>query len=254
MTVNGLLAHGKRLIGWILDCLYPRECAFCGQPAGEESGYICEGCLKKISFRRYSSCEICGAESTQDEPTAFICSLCLKHRPAYRRAFITMRYSGAVRELMQNFKYRRGLYMLPDFVRFLHAAWLTQIEPMNLGIEAIVPVPMHRDKFRIRGYNQAELLAKGLAGSVGVPCFAHALCRRKTQNASQTNLKREARLKNARLAYHPGKEIQQVAGKVVLLLDDVMTTGATAESCATCLLESGAKTVYFLALARPPFL
>lgn len=254
MTATGPLAYGRRLLGWMLDCLYPRECAFCGMPAGEESGYICEACLQKISFRRYSSCQICGAESTQDEPTAFTCSLCLKQRPAYQRAFITLRYSGAIRDLMQSFKYRRGLYLLPDFVRFLHAAWLTQIEPLNLGIEVIVPVPMHRAKFRVRGYNQAELLAKGLAKTIGVPCFSRALCRHRTHNASQTNLKREARLENARLAYHPGREIANITGKVVLLLDDVMTTGATADMCAACLLEAGAKTVYFLALARPPFL
>lgn len=254
MTVSGLLAHGRRLIGWLLDCLYPRECAFCGQPAGEEAGYICETCLGKISFRRYSSCQICGAESTQDEPTAFTCSLCLKNPPSYRRAFITVRYSGAIRDLMQSFKYRRGLYMLPDFVRFLQAAWLTQIEPLNLGIEAIVPVPMHRAKFRVRGYNQAELLATGLSNAINLPCFPHALCRHRTQHASQTNLKRDARLQNAQQAYHPGRDIGRVAGKIVLLLDDVMTTGATAEICARTLLNSGVKEVYFLALARPPFL
>lgn len=242
------------MIGWMLDLVYPRECAFCGKPAGEEAGYICETCLGQISFKRYSSCEICGAESTQDEPVAFVCSACLKQRPAYRRAFIAARYAGAIRELMQSYKYRRGLYLLPDFVRFLHAAWLTRIEPLNPGIEVIVPVPMHRSKFRIRGYNQAELLARGLAKELGLPCFSRALSRHRTRNASQTYLKRGARLENARIAYRPGKEAAAVVGKTVLLIDDVMTTGATGNVCAGMLLAAGAKEVYFLVLARPPFI
>lgn len=254
MTLSGVLARGRKMVGWVLDFVYPRDCAFCGEPAGEESGSICKACLKRISFKRYTSCEICGAEGAQDEPTAFICSACLKRRPAYRRAFIAARYAGAVRDLMQSFKYRRGLYLLPDFVRFLHAAWITQIEPLALGIDLLVPVPMHRAKFRVRGYNQADLLAKGLAAAIGLPCCVRALSRRRSRSASQTYLKRAGRLENARAAYTSGREIAQVAGKTVLLVDDVMTTGATGDICAEVLLAAGAKEVYLLVLARPPFL
>lgn len=254
MSCSGLPAYGRKMIGWVLDLLYPRDCAFCGEAAGEEAGHICEACLGRISFKRYSACEICGAESTQDEPVAFVCSNCLKRRPAYRRAFIAARYAGPVRDLMQSFKYRRGLYLLPDFVRFLHAAWITQIEPLALGIDAVVPVPMHRSKFRVRGYNQAEFLAKGLAKILGLPCLPRALSRHRTRSASQTYLKRGARLENARTAYRPSREIGAVAGKTILLLDDVMTTGATGDVCADVLLTAGAKEVYLLVLARPPFL
>lgn len=254
MDLSRVLACGRKLIGWTLDFIYPRECAFCSQPAGEEAGYICGDCLSRISLQRYSSCEICGAESAQDEPVAFICSDCLKHRPAYRRAFIAARYAGPIRDLMQDFKYRRGLYLIPDFVRFLQATWITRLEPLNLGIEVIVPVPMHRGKFRVRGYNQAALLAKGLAQELALPCCTRALCRCRTRSASQTHLKREARLANARAAYRPGKAVAAVAGRTVLLVDDVMTTGATGNVCAEVLLAAGAKAVYFLALARPPFL
>lgn len=239
----------RRLFGWLLDLLYPRDCFFCGRPAGEE-GHICAECLGRISFHRNPSCTLCGAESALPEGPDFICSDCLRHRPAFERAFIAARYDGAIRDLIQTFKYRRGLWLLDDLTRFLVATYLARLSPLGLRFDAVVPVPMQAAKLRTRGYNQAELLARGVARQLGIPLKTHLLRRVKTDVLSQTRLRREGRLRNAAAAYrtaHP----RHLQGKTILLVDDVMTTGATCEACARLLRQAGAAKVYVLALARP---
>lgn len=239
----------RRLLGWLLDLLYPRDCFFCGRPAGE-GGHICTDCLERLSFHRNPSCSLCGAESALPEGPDFVCSDCLRKRPSFERAFIVARYDGALRDLIQTFKYRRGLWLLEDLTRFLVATYLARLSPLGLRFDAVVPVPMQSSKRRSRGFNQAELLARGLAKQLGLPLRTRLLRRVSTGILSQTRLRREARLRNAAAAYrtaHP----RHIRGKTLLLVDDVMTTGATCETCARLLRQAGAAKVYVLALARP---
>ena len=239
----------RRLLGWALDFVYPRDCVFCERPVGE-GGYICADCLGRLSLARNPACLVCGAESAMPGGPDFICSDCLRRRPAFTRAFVVARYDGAFRHLIHTFKYHGGVWLQEDLVRFLSATYIARIAPLGLRFDAIVPVPMQPAKLRARGYNQAALLAQALARDLRIPCRQRLLRRVGTGVVSQTRLRREERLRNAAAAYraaHP----RHLRGKTLLLVDDVMTTGATCDACARLLRRAGAKRVYVLALARP---
>lgn len=247
--LRDLLVKARRLLGWALDFCYPCDCVFCERPAGE-GGYICADCLGRLPLTRNPSCLICGAESPVPGGPDFVCSECLAHRPAFARAFVVARYEGAVRHLIHRFKYQGGVWLQEDLVRFLEATYRVRIAPLGVAFDAIVPVPMQPAKRRQRGYNQADLLADGLAKALGIPCQRRLLRRVPTDVVSQTRLRREERLRNAFAAYRAAYP-RHLKGKTLLLVDDVMTTGATCNACARLLRRAGAKRVYVLALARP---
>ena len=233
----------------ILELVYPKDCYFCHHPSGDD-GYLCHNCLERLSLHRNPSCSRCGAESALTEGNDFICSDCLLHPPAFERAFIVARYDTAFRDLIQTFKYRKGLWLTHDLMRYLLATYQVRILEANITIDLLIPIPMQRTKLHSRGYNQAALLAKALAKEVHLPCLPHALKRINTGILSQTRLHRSERLSNAKAAYRLRKP-KGLVGKTILLIDDVITTGATCNACAKLLKQAGAKAVYVLALARP---
>ena len=234
--------------GWALDALYPRDCLFCGRPSGD--GYVCLDCLGRLPLWRNPSCLICGAESSMPEGPDFVCSDCLRHRPAFERAFVAARYEGDVRRLIHDFKYHGGIWLTRDLARLLVALYLDRLAPLRPRIDAVVPIPMLRRKRGARGYNQAELLARELARQLHLPCRAGLLRRVATGIPSQTRLGRAERLRNAEAAFRPAHP-DRLRGKTLLLVDDVLTTGATCDACARLLRRAGARRVYVLALARP---
>lgn len=233
----------------LLDLCYPRDCYFCHKPAGDE-GYICTSCLERLSLHRNPACIRCGVESTLLEGEDFTCSDCLRHPPAINRTFIVARYEHAFRDLIHTFKYRKGLWLAEDLGRYLLATYLERIQGAGIQIDAIIPVPMQRAKRRKRGYNQTELLTAYLARHLQLPVLKHALKRVRTNVISQTRLHRSERLQNAKRAYRLAHNID-LTGKTILLVDDVVTTGATCNACAEHLRTAGAEAVYVLALARP---
>ena len=237
--------------GWALDALYPRDCFFCGRPSGDSQ--ICLECYERLTLTRHPSCLVCGAESALPEGPDFVCSDCLRRRPAFTRAFIAARYDGDVRALIHAFKYHGGLWLTDDLVRILIAHYLARIAPLRLGIDAVVPVPMLRRKRLRRGCNQSEELARLLARQLHLPYLPRLLRRVHTGVLSQTRLARAERLANAKRAYRARRRAP-IRGRTILLVDDVLTTGATCDACAHALLSAGAKRVYVLALARPLFL
>ncbi len=241
----------RRWGGWLLDAVYPRDCFFCGRPSGDSQ--ICQECYERLSLARNPACLICGAESAMPEGPDFVCSDCLHHRPAFARAFVAARYEGDIRDLIHAFKYHGGLWLTDDLVRILVGVYIGRIVPLRLGIDAVVPVPMLLRKRRKRGYNQAEELARLLAAQLHLPYFPKALKRVHTGVLSQTRLARGERLANAKRAYRT-RRAEPLRDRTVLLIDDVLTTGATCDACAHALRAAGAKRVYVLALARPLFL
>ncbi len=244
-----LLTWCRKGWGWLLDLLYPQDCFFCQHPSGE-GGSICIDCLRQLSLRRNPSCTVCGAESTLSEGTDFICSDCLKRHPAFERVFVTARYDDAIRDLVHTFKYHAGLWLRDDLVRLMVAIYIDRIAPLDLHIDLVLPIPMQRAKLRKRGYNQAAILAKAFCHELTLPYTDKLLKRVSTGIRSQTTLHRSERFQNALAAYRiaPGANLM---GKTILLIDDVITTGATCDACAHLLRKAGAKKVYVLVLARP---
>ena len=176
----------------------------------------------------------------------FVCGYCQDLRFHFSRTVCACRAEGVVRDCILRFKYNREMYFGPHLVDWLVVAaqrWIDWNE-----VDAIVPVPLHPRKLRHREFNQAEYLATALGRALKVPVLRRNL-RRVKDTTTQTALDAEARARNLRDAFVVRNE-SAIAGKRLVLLDDVFTTGATMNSCAKALRKSGAKDVIALTVAR----
>jgi ComF family protein len=171
------------------------------------------------------------------------CDACRRRSPAYDCARSVFVYDGPIREAIHALKYHgRRAAAGPLGVLLAQRAPRDAIR----GVDSVVPVPLHPSRLITRGFNQAELIARPLAALLGVPCVARAL-RRSHHDRSQAELDATARRASVRDAFHPGPAR---TGARVLLIDDVFSTGATAEACAAALREAGASAVTVLTVAR----
>ncbi len=152
--------------------------------------------------------------------------------------------TGIVRKAVHRLKYRRDLALAETLAGEL----LSLVQALGWQVDAVVPVPLGQARYRARGYNQAALLAFPLALGLGVPYDGKALARVR-ETRSQVNLSAEARRRNVARAFGV-VQAQAVRGKVVLLVDDVMTTGATLDAAATALKAVGARQVFAVTVAR----
>ena len=178
----------------------------------------------------------------------FTCSNCLERRFAFECAMSARRHTGVVRDLVQRFKYRGDHFLRRPLSVWLVEAWETDGR-LRGGppVTALVPVPLHPQRRRERGFNQAEALCRLLEKHARLPVW-HAL-RRVRFTETQTHLARNERLENLRGAFAAARR-RPVAGAHLLLVDDVFTTGATVDECARVLRRAGAASVRVLTVAR----
>ncbi len=174
----------------------------------------------------------------------FRCGDCVLHPPAFERARSYGAYRGALRELVHLFKYR-GMRPLSRPL----GAWLAEVTRVEglAECEAVVPLPLDPERRRARGYNQSELLAREVARRLGLPLVPQA-CRRVRPTAPQAGLTRAQRRANVQGAFAADPRL--VRNRTVLLVDDVMTTGATLNACARTLRQAGAARVLAVTVAR----
>lgn len=232
----------RNIFNPLLDFFLPRFCLFCGAPAawGAES-MICADCESQIQWIHSPLCPCCGVPFKGAGPD-HLCSDCQQHPPPFRRARAVAFYEGPVLEAIHRLKYqRRMVYARPM------KSWLATALGQELAQTAdlIVPVPLHPRRVRSRGFNQALLLAQAFPER---PLARDVLIRRRW-TAPQVGLSGRARAENVRRAFavtHP----EAVAGKNILLIDDVYTTGATVRECARVLLKARANQVEVLTVAR----
>ncbi len=169
----------------------------------------------------------------------------LVHPPVFSRARAAAHYGGIMRRLIVRFKFEDKHEPLPLFVRLMHEAGRELLADADL----LVPVPLHRLRLLQRRFNQSALLAKGLSRAAGVPAAVTVLSRTK-RTAAQVGLTQEARQANVAHAFRAGRRARKTLhGKKIVLIDDVITTGATANACAAALLGAGALRVDVLAVA-----
>lgn len=229
-----------------LDLVYPRSCAGCGGEAAEGSGsYLCWECRRTIPLVRLPYCARCGdpVEGRIDE--AFVCHGCAQHAPAFDLARSAARYRAALKELILQFKYNRALWLRADLAELLAACGTAY--PGLFETDAVTFVPMHFLRRIKRGYNQARLLAETLARRLDKPLVP--VLWRVRPTGTQTRLSARQRALNIRGAFHavrPGA----IAGRRWLLVDDVMTSGATVNECARALKNAGAARVHVVTVAR----
>lgn len=212
---------------------------------------ICRDCLRAIKPWDGPACAMCGLPfaSSQASPEG-ICSPCRSNPPHFDRARSFGIYTYPLRDLILHLKFRRRErwgYLLGERLASL-AARLDILDDSPL----VIPVPLHRSRERERGYNQAELLAKGLCAKLkgpGAPSLAQRVLARKIPTAPQSGLRQAARRENVRGAFVVARP-ERLRGRSVIVVDDVMTTGATASACAATLKHAGALRVIVLTLAR----
>lgn len=229
----------------LLDLLFPRSCAGCGGPVGREFRYLCWECMTNIRFIRPPYCDCCGDPLDGQIDGKWLCPACDSGR-GFGRARSAVRYLGVVRGLICDFKYRRATWLAPDLVTLLDGAYHAHYEAV--GIDAVTCVPMFSARQRARTFNQAELLARLLAARLGLPFVGGAIARVR-DTGTQTHLTAEARIANVSAAFTSTRP-NRLAGRKFLLVDDVMTTGATASECAGAIREAGALEVHVLTVAR----
>ncbi len=234
---------GRRGLEW----LFPADCAACETPLkNAPCGWFCEDCWRQLAAPYGPVCDLCGLRFESREITpASHCGDCIKAPPAFDRARVMAPYDGVAGKALRLLKYAS----YPAVARALVAqADLAQAPAELWRVERVVPVPIHPNKLRSRGYNQAGRLATALAQRIGVPMDDGLLFRQGPQ-LSQVGLRRAARQRNVRSAFRLA-EGANVDGLRLLLVDDVMTTGATLSACARVLKRAGARRVMAWSVAR----
>ncbi|MDX2222148.1 MAG: ComF family protein [Rhodospirillaceae bacterium] len=243
--VDKVLGAGRRAGEAALDAVMPPQCLACGASVDRHGG-LCAACFGKAVFITRPYCRICGLPVQSFSDDDVTCGACLRDRPAYRQARAVLVYNETGKSLVLALKHADRT----DLASHLAGWMMREGADIVRGCDVIVPVPMHRRRLWLRTYNQAALLARALAKCAQRPMLPTDLIRARA-TPSQGRLDRAARRRNVAGAF---KVIRPAAvrGKAILLVDDVLTTGATADSCARALLRAGAVAVDVLVLARVP--
>jgi len=221
--------------------MWPGSCLLCTArvPAGED---ICRACRQSLP-RLLSACPRCAAPGAATAAENIICGECQKTAPAYLFTRAAFRYAPPVDKLVQNLKYHGRL----DLSRVLGACLADHLRSLKDPLpDVIAPVPLHNSRLRERGYNQSLEIARFVAKRLRRPLNAKDAWRVRP-TAPQTELAREQRRKNVRGAFKAGPAF---AGQRVAIVDDVMTSGHTADAFAASLLSSGAEDVRVWVVAR----
>ncbi|MGZ4107811.1 MAG: double zinc ribbon domain-containing protein [Tumebacillaceae bacterium] len=239
------MSQGDGYWNALLALLFPARpsCLLCRQPFVRGEEVVCGQCLAHVQAGRPPLCRVCGRELAQRG----ICTECNMRRECFfLRAVSYGPYHGQLRELLLRFKRERLVELLPLLTERLTEAWDAHL--FDCGIDWLVPVPIAADKRRQRGFNQAEQLARQLSRQVAVPVCEPLQWQ--GESRSQAARGRQGRLLSMERSLALTSEASVVAGSTVCLVDDVYTTGATANACAKRLQEAGARTVYVLTVAR----
>ena len=237
----------------LFNVIFPSCCRICLSPLTNISRLpVCVPCLEQMVPMDGALCTACGEKLFSDHVSdgeGPLCAMCRRAAPRFKRAVAFGSYAAELRDLIHLFKYRQVKSAGPYLAGMLNQA----IAPLALSHDVLaIPVPLWPGKRRTRGFNQSEELARELVcsrrASTSIQLDTVSLVR-KRETASQTGLTRQQRQANLRGAFavvHP----ERVAGRTVLIVDDVMTTGTTAGECARVLIRAGAKEVFVATVAR----
>ena len=233
----------------LTNLLYPPACLLCHTPLPgcPADRLFCERCAQTIEPNGPPVCARCGAEIAGAFDAVTRCARCRERPPAFDAARAPWRYADGGRHALRQFKYH-GRWRIGRWL----AHGMTGAARRDLPVEAIdlvVPVPRHWIKIRLRGGAPACDLARRIAWALGAPCRVSAL-RQVRWTRSQTRLPWRRRVRNVRGAFAAAP--RAVRGRTILLVDDVVTSGATAHACAHALNMAGAQRVFVLSAARTP--
>lgn len=231
----------------IADFAYPRVCPVCGNPSDRPGRFVCWNCMASLGdgTAKEAVCIVCGKE-IDARIIDSLCRDCRKSKPHFDMVRSALPYGDAIRALLHDFKYNRQTWLARDLVDMLEGCARASFDIRE--IDVAIPVPLHPVKFVLRSYNQSSLLASALAKRIGVPFLGGAL-RRLRDTPTQTHLGVAGRRANVAGAFAAAMP-EEIRSRTVLVVDDVMTTGATMDEIAKILKAAGAWRVWGLTLCR----
>ena len=228
-----------------VSLLFPRRCPVCGeivQPIGEK---ICPSCVRLLSPVRQPCCKKCGKEISDMQGE--FCPDCMRRRKTFDSGMALLNYNETARRSMAAIKYKNRR----EYLDFYAQAMALRFEKIVKvwSADALIPVPVHPSRRRVRGFNQAEELARRLSDYWEIPTDTKILIRKK-KTLPQRDLGPSQRLKNLQEAFdlHPSVQDRQNLPKCVIIIDDIYTTGSTVEACSRILRAAGIKHIHVLAI------
>ena len=242
-SIGRLLRSATYLFAQVFDVMLPRVCMLCGDPL-PGPGALCRDCYGRFETIPGPVCTCCGAVFPSPQGSDHLCGECIARPAHYDCARSAGVYAGELRRAIQQFKFRRGSMLAGPLAEF--AANLTGLG-RDGRYDALVPVPLHTQRLRSRGYNQSLLLAQGLGRLWSVPVERDFLLRI-SWRVPQASLSRQQRRRAVAGAF--ACRDRRHAGARLLLVDDVFTSGATVNECARTLKRCGAAAVDVLTVAR----
>jgi ComF family protein len=228
-----------------LDVALPPLCPSCREPLGDGAG-LCASCWSKLSMIEPPFCARLGIPFTYDPGPGLLSMEAIAIPPTYHRARAAVRYDDVARSLVLAYKYGDHLDLAPLMGRWMARAGRELID----GADAFVPVRLHWRRLWARRFNQSAALAETISASSGVAVL-HGVLKRVRATPQQVGLPKSQRADNVQGAFRVAPDGKAaVAGKRLVLIDDVLTSGATADTCARALLRAGATAVDVLVFAR----
>jgi ComF family protein len=239
-----MAAPFRAVFGRALDLALPALCPACREQVRDNG--LCAPCWSKLSMIAPPYCERLGIPFAYDPGPGVLSMQAISDPPAYHRARAAVRYDDIARALVHALKYGDRIDLAPTMGRWMARAGSGLLE----GADAMIPVPLHWRRLWARRFNQSALLAQAISRETGVAVADTAL-RRIKATAQQVGLTQSERAQNVQGAFRvPPNRKAEVAGRRIVLVDDVLTSGATSDACARALLRAGARSVDLVVFAR----
>lgn len=233
------------LINSIVDTILPVRCIACSQVVWDQAG-VCAACWSTLTFVEMPFCQVCGHPFEHHIEDVGICAGCLSTPPPYTLARACFIYNEASRSMILRFKHSDETFLAHYF-----AMWLNRLIRTNgLQADMVIPVPLHWKRLFTRKYNQAALIASCVANNLKIP-FDPFILTRPSSTQSQGHLSRNQRKLNVKGAFNVPEHLRhKLLNKRVILIDDVLTTGATINECSKILKKAGVWEIYVLTVGR----
>jgi ComF family protein len=236
----------RLFIDRLFQFLLPSQCHCCQRFLEESERGLCSDCFSRIRWIEPPFCSVCGSPFVSKEAGIHPCGECAKGKKHFTTARALGAYEGPLQEAIHRWKYEGKVTLTFLFGRWLAEGVKRYWNPSPF--ELLIPVPLHKQRLRQRGFNQALLLATQLSLLTGVP-FRKSALKKLRPTLPQVDLSGLERRKSVKGSFNVAKG-EEVRGKCVLLIDDVYTTGATVNECAKVLMAAGSERVDVLTLAR----
>lgn len=245
----GIKGFARELVSGMLDLWFPPHCEGCGVPIEDAGQVMCNRCRDELPLIHVPRCRQCSFpfDGQMEDLPEFDCHNCRERRFAFACCVAPFRFRNPIRQMVLDLKYHGQTRLARPLGDWLAQTVATDTRLDGHPIDGLVPAPLHPVRQRERGYNQAQLLSEQVFNRLGIPILP--ALKRVRYTSTQTIRDRRERMENLRGAFELRKGTE-VRGKVLLVVDDVFTTGSTIQECARVLRKAGAREVFAATVAR----